>query len=214
MKKNSYGLITISPFVILLFNFITSRTLFPIMGNWSWTVVLPMYYCLICVIILLTDEEKNYKDWFRKAEGPVIWRIICVAFFSLFSIPIFILNMDRLDSLPVVIMSIIYSLINPFFEEIFWRKILLSNEKMNKILSVLFSSALFTINHPVTLSELNKTFFEPGFLIITFLYGIIWSITYLNTKSLRYNYFTHILVNFASLSILVFLNRYVPAFSM
>ena len=213
-KENNYRLIIVSPFIILLVNFFVSQILFSFMGNWSWTVVLPIYYCQISVIIFLLGEEKNYKEWFKKSEGSIIWRIICVIFFSVFSLPVFFTNISRLDSLIVIILSIIYSIINPFFEEVFWRRILLSNLKMNKIIAVLFSSLLFTINHPLTLFKLNRIFCEPGFLIITFLYGLVWSITYLKTKSLRCNYFTHVMVNFASLSILVFLNRYVPVFSM
>lgn len=184
------------------------------MGNWSWTVFLPIYYCQIAIFIVLLGEGKNIKDWFRKSEGSIIWRIICILFFSMFSIPIFVINISRLDSFNIILLSIMYSVINPFFEEIFWRKILLSNERINRTVSVLFSSFMFTLNHPITLLKLNKIFSEPGFLVITFLYGIVWSITYLKTKSLRYNYFTHMLVNFASLSILVFLNRYAPVFSM
>ncbi|MBP7702993.1 MAG: hypothetical protein KA126_03815 [Candidatus Hydrothermae bacterium] len=161
-KENNYRLIIVSPFIILLVNFFVSQILFPFMGNWSWTVVLPIYYCQISVIIFLLGEEKNYKEWFKKSEGSIIWRIVCIIFFSVFSLPVFFTNINRLDSLIVIILSIIYSIINPFFEEVFWRRILLSNEKMNKIIAVFFSSLLFTINHPLTLFKLNRIFCEPG----------------------------------------------------
>ena len=215
MNKNvKKGIAYISPLLILIVNYFVSRLLYPVMGNWSWVIILPIYYALIFLVITITGEIHNYKCWFKKSEGKIRWRVICVVFFSIFSLPVFFMNSNKLDTVLIVFLSIIYSIINPFFEELYWRRFLLTKIKAKKWLLVLFSTLLFTLNHPIALATLNTTFIEPGFIFITFMFGVIWCVLFLKTNSLRWNYVTHVMVNFASLSVLVFLNLFVPVFSM
>ncbi len=212
MSKNQWLFLAISPALLFVVDSLSSTFFYSLWGNWSWIPVICVYYLFITIIMVITGEHKQIQDAFKKSEGNYVWRILSLVFFFGATLPIFLSNYSLLNSPYLIILLILYSLINPFFEEMYWRKMLLDITGVNRILLVFVSSALFTVNHPLTLSFLHTSFTEPVFLIVTFLFGLMWSLTYIKTKSLRYNYITHAFINFASLSVLVFLNIYNPSF--
>lgn len=204
----------ISPLILIIVNYFSSHLLYRRFASWCWVPILAVYYFLIAVIVFMLGENGHYREWFAKSKGRRVWRVMGIVFFSLFSLPYFVMNISLLNNASMIVLSIVYSLVNPFFEELYWRRVLLTGTKTNGVLSVFISSIFFTVNHPAAFSLLNTTFTEPGFLVVTFMYGLMWSLLFKKTGSLRWNYATHAMVNFASLSVLVFMNVYVPAFSM
>ena len=105
---------------------------------------------------------------------------------------------------------ILFSLINTFFEEIYWRGFLLENTFKSKILSSIYSTALFVISHLFIwgiFSFGNRNIFTIISLIIM---GVVWCIVKNKTKSLRWNIVSHIMVDIFNLSVFVFLNLYIP----
>jgi len=78
-------------------------------------------------------------------------------------------------------------IIAPIFEELFFRKFLLSKllQKNNQKIGILVSSLCFAIIHIET----------PSNLIPTFIFGIISSLIFIKTKSITYSIILHFLFN-------------------
>lgn len=103
---------------------------------------------------------------------------------------------------------IILVLINPWLEEFYWRELLSDYTKHWKTaLSILFTSVVFSANHAVF--GKNSDLFKGYTVVIsTLIIGIVWSITYKKTNSLRWVIIFHFLVDFLNLSAPAFLDLF------
>ena len=54
------------------------------------------------------------------------------------------------DSKLLIVLWLLFALINPFFEEFYWRGLLLDyTNKWNKWISIIYSTILFVASHPL-----------------------------------------------------------------
>jgi len=106
--------------------------------------------------------------------------------------------------------TLLFVVINPCAEEGYWRGLLLDAvENKNKWLGVLYSSTLFMINH-MWISVMVIGARNSIASVFQFVFGVLMSITYLKTQSLRWPLVAHFLVNLLTPTVAVFLNLYIP----
>jgi predicted Abi (CAAX) family protease len=140
---------------------------------------------LLNAIILLP----TWQDWINAAALLTIYSLIALplGFYRKF------LRINLQLSWQKSIKIIFISFFTPaLLEEIFFRVLLLPNPKVNlsiyAYIWISFSLILFIIYHPLNAITLfksgRKTFFDPIFLSLATLLGIICTITYLQSASL------------------------------
>jgi membrane protease YdiL (CAAX protease family) len=103
-----------------------------------------------------------------------------------------------------------FAVINPFFEEVFWRGLLLKKLPLPAVGRVLYSTAFFIISHPLmwgVFSIANRSWMTWASLAVM---GVVWSVVFLKTDSLRWPLISHFMVDIFNLSVFVFLNIYQP----
>ncbi|MFJ7731242.1 type II CAAX prenyl endopeptidase Rce1 family protein [Lysinibacillus sp. NPDC097231] len=79
-----------------------------------------------------------------------------------------------------------------------------------KWLSILYTTLFFVLSHPLmwgVFSIASKSYHLYVYLSIV---GVVWAITYFKTKSLRWVIFSHFIVDIGNLTVLTFLNIYLP----
>jgi membrane protease YdiL (CAAX protease family) len=147
---------------------------------------------------------------FGKSEGKILWPIVASIFVGLIPLSILLLNLHLLYSPVLIVLWLMFAAINPITEEIYWRGFLLENLPFSKKISVLYSTLFFVLSHPLmwgVFSIGNRSWMT---LLLLSIMGIVWSVVYLKTKSLRWPTISHTMVNIFNLSVFVFLNLYIP----
>jgi len=125
---------------------------------------------------------------------------------------LFLLNWSLFDSFVLVLAWFFFALINAPLEEGYWRGLLLDKTAgWPGWLSVLYSSFFFALNHPLTFGVHSIANRHPVTLVSTFIMGAAWAVVYRRTGSLRWPVIAHVLVDLFNLSVLAFLNIYIPA---
>jgi len=201
MKKNNIiGII--SPIVIIaicyIFIIIAAKYFFELVFIFAAPTII--YWLLSLILIIKMVGKNTIKSYFNKPEGKIGWLILSIIIgFNPFSF--LLLKINLLNN---IFLWILFSLINPFFEEIFWRGFLLENTFNSKIISTIYSTVLYVLSHQFIwgIFLLGNRYFTLISLIIM---GSIWSIIRYKTKSLWWNIISHIMVNFFYLSVFVFI---------
>lgn len=106
---------------------------------------------------------------------------------------------------------LLFALINPWLEEMYWRGALLEAESGWPVwLNVLYSTLLFVMSHPLMWGVFSIGNRSPHLYLSLFLMEVVWAAIRYRTKSLRWPIYSHILVDIGNLSVFVFLNIYIP----
>lgn len=196
------------PIAIILLGIIVGRVFFIFMKNWAWIPIVLLYWLAI-TLVLYSDYKKNGKnpkDYITKFKFSIS-TIILALLVGLIPLPVIIKYFYLFDTNYLIISWILVAIINPFFEEIFWRAYLL--ERSPKIpfwIKAIVSSILFTASHPLTWGIFSSKMLSIEMVVSVFIMGIVWSIVYRKSKSILLPYFSHLLVDLFNCSVLVFLN--------
>ncbi|WP_313374421.1 CPBP family intramembrane glutamic endopeptidase [Chishuiella sp.] len=197
----------LSPFIIIFGNILSALIFGKLIGKWSFIPLIIIEWFLFLFFILKFGEESSIKNWLKKGNKNWFW-IIITLIIGLIPIPIFIKHNHLLQDWSVFIPWILLALINPWLEEFYWRGFLSdATKKWNSLLSILFTSFLFAMNHFV-FGINSEIFRENAVVISTFIMGIVWAITYKKTNSLRWVILSHFLVDFLNLSAPAFLDLF------
>ena len=198
----------IPPGIIILIGFIGSILFSKTIGAMGWIPLTLVYWSTIFIVVY-RDSKKNEKPIFSYFKVKKFkWYLIFIALFIGFlPFPIFLWSYTALNTAFLIISWIIVALINPFFEELFWRGFMLEKGKNIPFwIKALISSALFTLLHPVMLGVFSKAMLTKELIISVFIMGLVWAFIYKKSKSLVLPYFSHLLVDIFNCSVLVFMN--------
>jgi len=206
------GLILLSPFVVILLGQLAARTLGPTLGVWSWLPLTIGYWVILTLIIFLGGGQNAIKRWLQPSRGSWLWPLLAISIAVIPTLPMQFPNTWRfLLQSRVWIATLIFVVINPLAEEGYWRGLLLdAMTNTNKWLAVLCASILFMINH-MWIAVMVIGARNPVASFFQFVFGVLMSIAYLKTQSLRWPLFAHFLANLLTPTIAVFLNLYIPA---
>lgn len=153
---------------------------------------------------------RKLSAWFRPSRGPRLWTVLALAA-GLIPLPILLLNLHLLTDPVLVAAWLLFAFINPWFEEAYWRGLLLdATRSWPKWAAVAYSTVLFAASHPImwgVFSIANRDWMTSVSLLVM---GTVWSVAYLRTETLRWTVLSHFLVDIGNLSVFVFLNVYIP----
>ena len=177
--------------------------------EWAFIPLAFIYWAVTFAISYKYLGKEAIIGLFAKSERKIIWFILCLVV-GLIPLPIMLMNLGLITSPVVIVLWLMFAVINPVFEQIYWRGFLLTALPFPKKLSALYSTFFFVLSHPLmwgVFSIANRSWMTWASL---FLMGTVWSATYLKTKSLRWCLASHILVDVFNMSVFVFLNLYIP----
>ncbi|MFJ7951418.1 lysostaphin resistance A-like protein [Lysinibacillus sp. NPDC096418] len=208
-KQRLYLLI--SPFVIIFLGFSTATIFKQYIQGWAWIPLALVYWSSLGFCIYYFKGDQSIKNWLGKSKSSKSW-ITLSLLIGMFPLTILIMNFHLFDSISLVLLWLLFALINPWFEELFWRGVLLDGllAWYPKWLCILYTTALFVLSHPLmwgVFSIASKSYHLYIYLSVA---GIVWAITYFKTKSLRWVIFSHFIVDIGNLTVLTFLNIYLP----
>lgn len=207
----SQKLILWAPVIVVLISSFSSFVFSTFFQEWAWIAVAFFYWGSIFAFLYFFTTKEERKKWFSKTSGHVGWKIGTVIV-GLIPLPILLMNNHLLkESILITVFWLAFAIINPFFEEGFWRGFLLEklpfHSKLNK---VLYSTVLFILSHPLLWGIFSIANRNYQVIISLFIMSLVWSYAYYRMQSLRWVIFSHFLVDIGNLAVFTFLNLYVP----
>jgi CAAX protease family protein len=209
-SKSRQWLILLSPLAVIAVGHLTTRLAGAALGVWTWAPLALVLWSLFALLIAWGGGREAVRRWAGPARGSWGWSALAIGV-ALIPLPLLLLNWKLFDSPGLVLAWIMFALINAPLEEGYWRGVLLDNAPgWPGWLSVLYSSFFFALNHPLTFGVYSEANRHPATAISTFIMGLVWAIVYRKTGSLRWAVVAHVLVDLFNLSVLAFLNIYIP----
>jgi len=189
-----------SPILIVGFQRLMAMALFPIQSNWVWVPFVLVYWLIIFIVIKIYTPQLTLREVLKKPAGSWGWALLallvgisgvsfCLENLAYYRVPVY------------VAAGIALAVINPFFEETYWRKLMLDNFS-NKPAMIFYNSIMFGLLHLVSFSVISSP--NQDFLIfpITAVLGLVYSLVYLKTGSLRYVIISHFIMDIFGFSAL------------
>lgn len=200
-----------SPLVIIFLGFITATVFSNLIGEWAWIPLALVYWCLMAASIYLFKGNFKLSHWLKKTKKAPIWNSLTIII-SLIPLSILVMNYHLFDSIWLIAYWFVFALINPWFEEFYWRGILFDGLLIifPKWVVVVYTTLFYVLSHPLMWGVFSIANRSIHLYIYLTLVGVIWAITYLKTKSLRIVILSHFIVDIGNLSVLTFLNIYSP----
>ena len=199
-----------APLVIILVGFLTAFTTNELIGEWAF-IPLSIVYWLSILFVVQPNKARFFK-MFRKSKGNIFWRIIAYipAMFTIVAFVWGLLSITTVTPL-LVVLSLVFIVINPVMEEMFWRGWLLKKLPwQSSTTKVVYSTVFFTLSHYCMWGVFSVTMRSTMMLVPLLIMGTVWSVSFLKSGSLRHNIIAHALVDILNLSVWVLLNLYIP----
>jgi len=190
--RNIIALIS-PPFLVVSYRLLL-EVLFQL-TSYAWIICNAFYYllCLLFVMLLSESSLKVLLSSFKpgkvanKRDRAVI--LIIVIFFIFIGASSFI-NNSRLI-LQYLPQTILFMIINPIFEESYWRGLLFGKFKEKWLLSATYSSIMFGLFHYMALYPLMPRPLTPSALVIIAIFGFLWATLYHLSGSLLLSCICH-----------------------
>ncbi len=197
-KKQCFLLI--SPVLIIGIQRVIAIALFPIQSNWVWVPFVLVYWLIIFMLVKIFAPQMTLREIIKRPVGSWGWPIVALAV-GLSGISFCLENLDYYTVPGYVIAGFVLALINPFFEETYWRKLML-DAFSHKSMAIFYNSTLFGLLHLFSFSVISSP--NRDFLIfpITLVLGLVYSLVYLKTGSLRYVIISHFIMDIFGFSAL------------
>jgi uncharacterized protein len=209
-KRHRSHLLLLSPWLVIAFAHVTARLAGGVLGVWAWAPTLLLFWSLIAALIIWSGGNAPTRRWLQPSQGSWRWALLAMGV-ALIPLPLLVLNWPLLGSPLVFLLWLAFGFLNPWFEEAYWRGALLdAASHWHSWAAVGYTSALFAASHPLIWGVHSIANGTIEVVVSTFVMGVVWSIIYKKTRSLRWAIASHVLVDLFGLSIPVFLNLYVP----
>lgn len=155
-------------------------------------------------------RRSRLTEWLKPGHGSRAWPVSAVLVGAI-PLPILLSNWRLLEDPLVVVLWLVFALLNPWFEEAYWRGLLLdATAPWPRVVALVYSTALFVLSHPLIWGVHSIANRHPHAVVGLVLMGAVWGMTYQRTRTLRAVIFAHTLTDLFNLAVPVFLNLYVP----
>ncbi|HEY0493619.1 MAG TPA: CPBP family intramembrane glutamic endopeptidase [Candidatus Dormibacteraeota bacterium] len=208
-------LVLASPLVVLAVGSVAARLFSSVLGRWAWTGAMLVYWAILMGLVWTFAGRGRLIAWFAASRGNRLWLVLAVGA-GLLSFPFLLLpNIGLLASIPLAVLWLVFAPVNGACEELYWRGLLLDQTSgMSRWIIVAYASVAFVANHPLMLGvfagAMAVNLAAPGrfipFAAIVFFQGLVWSVLFLRTGSLRLSIASHTLTDLGTLSIFAFMN--------
>jgi hypothetical protein len=178
------------------------------LGVWAWVPTMLVFWTAIAVLVRLHPRPVHQR--FSPARGAAVWSWLAVGA-GLLSLPGFLRHASMLADPGLVVAWLVFALANPWFEESYWRGLLMDTAAAwGRWVAWLYPAAGFALSHPLVWGVHALPLRKPEALAALFAVGLVWGLAYQRTGSLRACTLGHMLANLFGLSVLVLLNRIDP----
>lgn len=205
MKNNNIKTVLLA-FILITIGFTVAVVANHFIGEWAFIPLAIVYWTTIFIIVKPTK-----KKWTALLVSPhnSLKYILLSLVPALFGIVSFAWGIQYISGFSLIILWLVFALVNPIAEELFWRSYLLDKLTWNPVMKILFSTVLFLLSHMMwgVFSITIRSYIMIMPLVIM---GLIWGYVYHKTKSLKWCIIAHCLVDILNLSVWVFLNIYIP----
>jgi uncharacterized protein len=196
-----------SPFIIIAINFAVAMVAGNYIGKWAFIPIILIEWCLFVFFVWRYAGIDSIRRWLARSEGGVGWTVLAIMI-GLSPLPIFLMHYKLLAPWQVWMPWLILALVNPWFEEFYWRGLLQDQtKKWSSWIAIPGCALLFSVNH-AAFGVNSNLLAGKEILISTFVMGLIWALIYKKTNSLRWAIASHFLVDVLSLSAPSFLDLY------
>ncbi len=179
-------------------------------GVWAWVATMLVFWLVIAIFLRGFSHRTPVRSRFRPASGHVIWSALAVAA-GLLSLHGFLRHWTLLAETHLIIAWAGFALLNPWFEESYWRGLIMdATASWGRLASLLYSSALFAASHPLIWGIHSLPMRKIEAVGGLFLVGLLWGLAYQRTGTLRWCVVGHMLANLLGLAALVLLNLFDP----
>ena len=203
-------LICSSPLAVIAAGHLTARLAEPVLGVWAWLPTVLVFWSTLALLIAWGGGGAAIGAWLRRPQGNWRWPALALTT-ALIPLPILLSNWQVLGSVWVWLPWLAFACINPWFEEGYWRGLLLdASREWPGWLCVPYSSLVFALSHPLIWGVNSIANRHPAVLVSTFVMGLVWAMVYRRTRSLRWAILSHGIVDLLNLAIPVFMNLYTP----
>ncbi|GAJ97765.1 CPBP family intramembrane glutamic endopeptidase [Geomicrobium sp. JCM 19055] len=203
--------ILLSPIIIIAIGFVVATLFSSFMNEWAWVPLAIVYWSLLGYCIYRFKGNKQVKSWLgksRPSKGIVSlgWVV------GLFPFTVLLMNLHVLNDPWIIGLWLLFAMINPVFEELYWRGLLLdaAMKRFPNWASIAYTTVFFVLSHPLMWGVFSIANQHIHVLLYLPILGIVWSLIYIKTGSLRFAIASHALVNIGILTVPVFLNLYIP----
>lgn len=178
-------------------------------GVWAWVPTMLGFWLVIALLLHKYPGPRPHHR-FQRAYGSPSWSVLAV-FAGFLSLHGFLDNWALLANGHLFIAWLAFALVNPWFEESYWRGLIIdSTASWGKLASLLYSSVWFAASHPLIWGIYSLPLRKLEAVGALFFVGLIWGLAYQRTGSLRWCVVGHMLANLFGLAALVLLNIYDP----
>lgn len=178
------------------------------LGAWAWGPTMLVFWAAIAG--LLRWHPRPVRERFGPGRGPVFWSWLAVVA-GLLSLPGFLRHVALLDDAVLIVAWLVFALVNPWFEESYWRGLLMdTTAAWGRWAAWLYPAACFALSHPLVWGVHSLPLRKPEALAALFFVGLVWGLAYQRSGSLRACTLGHMLANLLGLSPLVLLNLVDP----
>jgi uncharacterized protein len=200
-----------SPFIVIAAGFCVAVVFTQWIGVWAWIPVALAYWGMMAWVIIANKTKAEILAWL-KPSGRCTWCIPLALIVGFLPLPILLFHYHLLDSWLLIVLWLMFALLNPWFEEGYWRGLMLDTGQrfVSGPTAVLYSTVFFILAHPFTWGVFSLANRHYHLFMVLAIMGVAWSAIYLRTKSLRWPIFSHFLVDTFNMAVLVFLNIYLP----
>lgn len=204
----SKELFAFSPFVLTIICAVIQLIAGHYLGVWAWAPTMLGFWLIIGYFLCKYPISPLQR--FQPASGSLLWSLLAVMA-GLLSLYGFLSNWRLLIDINLIVAWLVFALVNPWFEESYWRGLLIdSTNSWGKFASLLYSSVWFAASHPLIWGIHSTSLRKPEAVGALLFVGLIWGWVYQRTGSLRWTVVGHMLANLLGLSALVLLNLYDP----
>jgi membrane protease YdiL (CAAX protease family) len=182
-----------------------------VLGVWAWVPTMLVFWVLIAIAIRWLAGDHAIAGWLQPSQGAMFWGALGLGA-GLLSLHGFLSHWQVLGDASILFFWLAFALINPWFEEAYWRGFLMdSTASWGAAPSIAYSSVWFALSHPLVWG-VHSTAMRQWEVVAALLFvGLIWGLVYRRTRSVRWTIAGHMLANLLGLAVPVLLNLYNPA---
>jgi membrane protease YdiL (CAAX protease family) len=209
--KSNRTLVVLAPLALIALCASTQYLVGLFLGIWAWIPTMLVFWTSIAVLISRLGGAGSIGRWLQPAQGSWLWVALAIGA-GLLSIPGFLAHWQLILEPRIFLLWLAFALINPWFEEAFWRGLLLdATRSWSATLSIAYSATWFALSHPLIWGIHSIALRQWPTILALFFVGAVWAVAYRRSMSIRWTIAGHMLANLLGLSVPVLLNMYDPA---
>jgi membrane protease YdiL (CAAX protease family) len=179
-------------------------------GAWAWVPAMLVYWAVIAAFVLVAGGGGVPARWFRRPSryGVSCWLSVGVGVLSL---PGFLGHWRILLRPDVLVLGLLFPLVNPLFEEGYWRGLVLdATRTWPAAASVAYSAIAFAVSHPLIWGVQSAPLRDVRVVPLLAVIGALWAMAYRRTGSLWCSAVGHAVCNLLGLSVPLLMGLYSP----